>query len=378
MRPKISCPKMYLNNRSVITTNVFIQDNGPEIQIYLKSVTAINSTTGEIKCFDCQYQDSLPEGWTEVQDTNDSKGHPKRPEYFQKQPHYAVLVDDLSLPVEYQDQVKAQILSKFPGMDVQKLLVVKSTEGSELLKLNSLIRVTGILEFPVIKEWDPELDTLYYLPTIHIQDSKEITLTQMLSQYDHELDLEAVAAKLQDASITKFDRAGLTKVFKNAVGGDLLAAEYLVCQLFHSTSTRMGGVPTSKFNLNVYGNHLSPSKISEVISQVWPLVSVLEFSIKGLNEVEMQSCQTETGLKMGQLQKPNHSVFIIDETMMSEGVLNSTGIDNVKAVQHCIDYQSVEYKIPYGQFETESNFNFLMIGREPSLLQVFQFLQGEF
>ena len=369
---------MNLKNRSVITTNVFIQDNGPEIQLYLKSVTAINSTTGEFKCFDCQYQDSLPEGWTEVQDINGSKVHPERPEYFQKQPHYAFLVDDLSLPVEYQDQVKAKILYKFPGMNVQKLVVVKSTEGSELLKLNSLIRVTGILEFPVITEWDPELDPLYYLPTIHIQDSKEITLTQMLSQYDHKADVEAVATKLQASSIiSKFDRAGLTKVLKNAVGGDLLAAEYLVCQLFHSTSKRMGGVPTSKFNLNLYGKHLNPSKISEVISQVWPLVSALEFSIKALNEIEMQSCQTETGLKMGQLQKPNHSVFIIDETIMSEGVLNSTGIDNVKAVQHCIDYQSVEYKIPYGQFETESNFNFLMIGREPSLLQVFQFLPGE-
>ena len=346
----------------------------------MKSIYGKNQITGEIKEFDCRMQDSLPVGWVETSTEKQMKH-----DYIQKQPHYAIIVGDVQMPINYNDQVKSKINTKYPNLDIQKLVVIKTFDGMEMMKLNTLVKLRGILEYSNITEWDDELDLLYYLPTIHCIEYKETSITDYVSGdrkmsiiTDVEMEVEAhtnvevIANQLKDTTIgSKFNRNDLIKMFKGAFDGDLLAAEYMVCQLFHSSTKRMGGVPTSKFNLNIYGMELNLNSVSNALEQVWPLVSQLELSINELNQTMMQSSQNEMmGLRMGRLQKPNHTIFIIDETNLSEGVLNANGIDNIKAVQYCMDYQTVQYRIPYGQFETDSNFNFLMLGRESSLLQV--------
>lgn len=83
----------------------------------------------------------------------------------------------------------------------------------------------------------------------------------------------------------------------------------------------------------------------------------------------MVPSQIEDGLSMGVLQQPDETLFVLDEYKFDEGVLQSTGIDNLKALQQCIDFKTVDYQIPFGTFEIKSNFNFLIIGQVKSLLE---------
>ena len=367
------------NTRSTIKFNCFVQDNGPEIQLYLKSINGTNQVTGETKSFDCRFQDYLPSGWVESGTSDTFAKVNAKPEYLQKQPHYAIIMDDMKLAVVYNDKVKLKIQQKYPNSDIQKLVVIKTTDGMEMLKLNTIVQIVGVLEYSTFSDWDDELDLLYYLPTIHCMEFREMSVSQLITSQTivdsmQTNGVDQISKQLKETSIdSKFNRNDLLKLFKNSLGGDLLAAEYLICQLLHSSTKRLGGIPTSKFNLNIYGKQLNIERLTHTLHQVWPLVSGAEFSIERLNNSNMQPVQGEMGLKMGDLQKPNQTMFVIDESKMSEGVLNSTGIDNIKAVQCCIDYQTVEYRIPYGQFETETNYNFLMVGPEPSILQVLQF-----
>ncbi len=86
--------------------------------------------------------------------------------------------------------------------------------------------------------------------------------------------------------------------------------------------------------------------------------------------VPTQERHEEYGLCSGELQKPNHSLFLLDETNLQPGQLKDQGIQNLKAIQSCIDFGLVEYQIPYASFEKESNFSFLVIGKSKSLLNV--------
>lgn len=90
----------------------------------------------------------------------------------------------------------------------------------------------------------------------------------------------------------------------------------------------------------------------------------------------MQPCQDrfeDVGLCSGELQKPDHTMFVLDESNMSPGKLTQQGIFNLKALETCIDFGLVEYQVPFANFDKESNFTFLILGKTKSLLNVLIF-----
>jgi hypothetical protein len=123
----------------------------------------------------------------------------------------------------------------------------------------------------------------------------------------------------------------------------------------------------------VYHPELKSAGLCDVLEKAWPLFKRLDINIESLQNSFMQPAQDrfeDLGLCHGDLQQPDHTLFVLDESKMDAGKLQDRGVRNVKALQNCIDFGLVDYEVPFGSFSNESNFSFMSLGQSPSLLSM--------
>jgi hypothetical protein len=339
-------------NHSLVKVNLFVQDNGfqPQMSPFMHPIYNKN----EQSTMHFLTRDFPDPDWELANDPVSR--------YIEKQPHMCILstFEPDTLGLEKMMIKDSVVKQKLPGFDPNGVCVVKTI--GPMLPLNQMVQVLGYLEHPL----EDMEDLLFVLPTIHCVSFSILTLQDLIPKSMPILDI-------------KYLRMNLIKSLKNELLGDVLAAEYVAAHLFYRmyfgliSSKRIGGVPTSNFSLNIYHPLFKSSGVDFLLREAWPMTKRLAISIDTLQNSFMQPEQDrfeELGLCFGELQQPDHTLFLLDESKMDTGKLQDRGVKNVKALQNCIDFGLVDYEVPFGTFDKESNFSFLSVGKNPSLLNM--------
>uniref|UniRef100_A0A8D0L2R4 Mini-chromosome maintenance complex-binding protein n=1 Tax=Sphenodon punctatus TaxID=8508 RepID=A0A8D0L2R4_SPHPU len=168
-------------------------------------------------------------------------------------------------------------------------------------------------------------------------------------------------------------RAELLGFLTHALLGDSLAAEYLILHLISTVYARRDVLPLGKFTLNLSGcprNSIFTEHVYRIIQQLVPASYHLLMTIENMNRSRFipHKDYTANRLVSGVLQLASSTSLVIDETLLQQGQLDTTGVHNVTALGNLITWQKVDYDFSYHQMEFPCNVNVLITSEGRSLL----------
>ena len=179
-------------------------------------------------------------------------------------------------------------------------------------------------------------------------------------------------------------RRATTYLLESLLGGDKLAAQYLLLSLLGHTHTREGGttaIGLLPLNLtNTLREHIHPqlgelSSIPETISHFLELICskmlYLPLKLSMLNSTRfapMKNYETEE-LESGVLQMSFGTVLLVDETQMGEGELGELGVKNIKHLMDIISMQSLMYDFKYSQIAYHTDSPVIICSQGKSMLK---------
>ncbi|KAK2076019.1 hypothetical protein QBZ16_001355 [Prototheca wickerhamii] len=174
---------------------------------------------------------------------------------------------------------------------------------------------------------------------------------------------------LETPALVEQARAGLLAFLQRCLGGDSLAAEYLLLQLVGRVATRQentGLVGLLSLNLTqapaaaaTPAGPLSPQgqAIRDALEAVAPRVVPLSLDIKELSARPWWPMrhQTTERLLPGRLQLAKGTQVLVDESVMTAGMLSEVAIRNLQAVEGLIRSQKVSYGFEFFELEQEAD-----------------------
>ena len=165
-----------------------------------------------------------------------------------------------------------------------------------------------------------------------------------LPRYSHRLPVAEINAAIPDWEVAR--EAALAHL-ASYVGGDLLAAEYLLLLLMSRMSTEPEvSAPLSSFHVNL--SNVSTANAGDLyvgIRQIVPLAIGIPLSIGALNArpfLPHKDYMTNR-LVAGVLQIAPATLIMVDETAMESGEMTQVGVSNLFAVAGIMDSGRVEY-----------------------------------
>lgn len=209
-------------------------------------------------------------------------------------------------------------------------------KGAEEFKVNTLLRVKGVLEEFVDNTETTDtvhaidmLDSLYSewskLPVFHIQEYKLLSQTDLLPK-----DLQS--NDLQNARNLMLD------LLTNVLIGDELAAEFLLIHIlskvynFFKSQECSEGINLEQISGYMPLNLCNISKdqgkhIKDTLSSLLPFVNFVQLTLENLNNVyQFLPEMVQGNLRPGMLQVCDSTLMILDETAMETGTLQERGM----------------------------------------------------
>lgn len=139
------------------------------------------------------------------------------------------------------------------------------------------------------------------------------------------------------------------------LGGDVLAAEYVLAALVSRVHTRTDSLALGKLSVTLLGAPEPPSvmprALAAAIAEIAPCVAHLPLSIGSLN-ARLWVPRKDYGvnrLRSGPLQLAPGTALVLDETALSAGQLGETGVRNIHSLQEMVNVQELEYDFQYHQ-----------------------------
>ncbi|KAI9023865.1 putative alanine racemase-domain-containing protein [Phycomyces nitens] len=261
--------------------------------------------------------------------------------------------------------------------------LVKFYDSGESLRVGQLIEVIGILGHPVSTDGTPEdfethMATLTNTPVLHA-----ITYRSLENESHGLFEPESlVNASGQARDI----RAKLVDYISTAFGGDKLVAEYVLLQLLSRVTVKNRGVKLGQFSLNISQfptsepglqnekslemklENLASKHVASVLSNLTQRFVEMPLSLEILNKSSFNPRSVDEQLNAGVLQLPNGTLLLVDETVLSEGTLDDTGVRNIQALMNIIHSQSLNYMFPYSQFEFDTDLGVISLSSTKSML----------
>ncbi|OMJ25271.1 Mini-chromosome maintenance complex-binding protein [Smittium culicis] len=129
--------------------------------------------------------------------------------------------------------------------------------------------------------------------------------------------------------------------------------------------------PTETFGIgNLSAHHLSTQSLIKVFESIMPAVVSIPVSIPILNKCPwLPNAENEAGLRSGILQLCPHSLVVLDESTLDEGVLEEQGLRNLNSLQRIITEQKLGFIYPYQQIEIDLDIRFLVISKGKALIK---------
>jgi len=172
-------------------------------------------------------------------------------------------------------------------------------------------------------------------------------------------------------------RARVVKSLSNALLGDTLAAEYILCHMLSRVYHRAHGVPVGKLSLAITG--LPPTSAAGtsatqdlvgVLQTLLPAVAYVPMSVKHLSAKLMapkKDYDTEM-LHTGDLQMTPSTQVLCDETAMVAGKLNETGLKNLHCLQQLATFQHLLFDFSFYQMEFPTDVPVLVTSQGKPLM----------
>lgn len=254
-----------------------------------------------------------------------------------------------------------------PGQHGSFAVVAKVYDGAigRALRVNTMVHVVGILQdaIPVAGEGEFAEELRARNPSIvqrlHVVRMREVKEREM-NPATARLGNEIGNARQELVGVLSGLREICVKYFASALGGDLLAAEYVLMGVLSRPVVRTGGGVMGKLCVNLVipeNNREMVEGVVGALGKVCPMVVRVRVNIAALNAGELYPKKDYelNRVKAGILQLADGCVMVGDETGMSDGRLSERGLKNVKAMGKVIgagvtpiDFQYYEAEAPVG------------------------------
>ncbi|KAH7443769.1 hypothetical protein KP509_02G050200 [Ceratopteris richardii] len=281
----------------------------------------------------------------------------------------------------------------------KKLLpcLVKVYDGLDAdLKLNDVVEFIGVLTF------DPELtvhpgtvgesvdcihgsfldeDISAQLPASRVPRLHSILHRKLSSdQLFQAMPMNTLGQLYPDAlSRSSFEelRSSLVARFTEVLGGDGLAAEYLLLHLLSRVHARVEPMAVGKLSLNIVeprpmkdGSTSFIQMVSHTISTLLPRSHLMSLSLEFLNEklIAPKKNYSSNRLMTGDLQLADGTHLMLDETVLRSGQLNDIGLQNVHFLKNMMEWQKVEYDFEFYKMEMSTDVAVLVLSAARSRL----------
>ncbi|TPX57260.1 hypothetical protein PhCBS80983_g03945 [Powellomyces hirtus] len=397
-----------------------VQDNSFNAQEYFHTMTLRNTTTGAEHHVSTVYRDTLPEmdGWVAVEP---DMRHFRAGMVGEKHPVYCVAVpaetewvregevveemrrmslersetrgvggDDAPVAIDPRLHVKFPIKD-----DANTVAALVKTYGSDpQFRLNDAIEVVGVLEHitvpPTPSDDTPDMtipmsaqlefppDTAEQaifttVPRIHV------VFHRVLSQLD--LNPAAANVDVKDVDLEMW-REEVIEVLKGYLGGDAMAAEYLLLHLISKIDHRapddtpIGYFPLNLTNIPTDADASFTPTLVTLLASLLPRVHRVPLSLTALNEHtwiapaqkhaagnDEAADKLDMGLHAGELQLVDGTWVVVDETALEDGTLNERGISNLSHLGTTLRTAKLPYLIPYGDMTRDVDYGVLVLSQ---------------
>lgn len=224
------------------------------------------------------------------------------------------------------------------------------------------------------------------VPRIHVLTLKKINhINPLVLSSDatkHEKNVASDKPKVNvDREFFQKMHRELHAILSQAMFGDEVAAEYLICCLISRIYMRkdilsLGSFPVSICNIP---KDMTRGDLREYTRNFYGLISNLvthsvyfPLSLDALNSGRFipKKDYTNNKLVSGHLQLPHGMLLFVDETQMDSGRLSGEGLSHLSAVCDMIRWQKMTYDFEYHQMELDTDLLPLVISEGKSMLPV--------
>jgi len=256
-----------------------------------------------------------------------------------------------------------------------KAAIVKMYDVKEgEIKLNDMIEVVGVISLdPSLANFTeedsnhtttPQLPPPSLVPRIHALHYTKLP---------HNNPLLPTEPTLLPAEEARDARKELHAILTEALLGDSVAADYLICHLISRVYMRKDVLTLGKLSLNLHNmtSHDNwPKRLSTLLQLLTTSSHLLTLTLNNLNTLPFTPRKDFEGNRLVSvfLQLPAGTNLILDETVMTDGQLDQAGVKNLTALGHLITWQKVEYDFKFHQMEYEADVPCLILSEGRSML----------
>ncbi|EPY50732.1 MCM binding protein [Schizosaccharomyces cryophilus OY26] len=255
------------------------------------------------------------------------------------------------LETKEENEVFKELTMKYSNRTLEKGdfgFCVKCYGGMETrIRVCQAVDMLGMYEEP--SEYS---DGLPILHLITFQDYK-----QPFTTYPSEEE----AKQLQSKLLTQF----------NKVLGDNVASKSLLLCLLSNVVHRADSFIVGSFSLNL--TNCTPVCAFRIISLLKDLTNrtvVQKVNVHELNKEPLYPRSDGDTLSIGRLQLTPGTLLILDETELSSGTLNDTGVRNVAFLSFLLSQQEITFAYPFSSYNIQTDVRIVVLSHGKSILPV--------
>jgi len=246
--------------------------------------------------------------------------------------------------------------------DVHLMFYSLSDKQESLPKICKIIDILGVYYEKSVTP-NPGLDEP--LSVIHVIDWKESHTYHPKVPSDPKI-FEKFAASFRKEAQTV--RASLLKYISEWIGGDYLAAEYILAHLSSAIVRRNGNIITGAMSIGLSGipanlGALFCDRLSRCIKSIFPRTLLIDLSLENLNKERWVPVKNhaDDSLSNALLQMPDNTSIIINHTALTKGKVEATGLMNLKALESVALEQTVYYDFQYHSLPFHVDFPTIVV-----------------
>eukprot|EP00912_Choanoflagellata_sp_UC4_P000715 UC4_evm1s445 len=210
------------------------------------------------------------------------------------------------------------------------------------------------------------------VPRLHVLDYTRLKHSNPIVAQDID---ESAKSRVRTAAPAA--RAALKAICCEMLGGDDVAAEYLILHLLSEVYKRFpdNTFVLGKFGLNILGvtpGSGLPSQIANLVSTLRPKSVFFPMTVDNLNKhsfIPRKNYETNR-LDTGIAQLSNGTHLILDETALLPGTLEGKGLKNLKCIAKILTHQAVDFDFTYNEITFHSDIPTLIFSEGKSMLPV--------
>lgn len=265
------------------------------------------------------------------------------------------------------------------GLDVHACLVKLYGDASESLRLNDVVDFYGLYtvspELTVFAEGGASFDETAppgsQLPRLHciFFDKLDSPCPDFPVPDSQDIVQRADALK----STAGEARNAVFELLRVTLGGDALAAEFLLLQLLSRVHKRTGEMTLGSHSLNLAGCETSSPLLEtllHILHALCPRAIAAPMTLESFNEGDWTPKKNyDTGrLEPGILQVAGATHILLDETRMQAGNLGESGLKGLEALKLVMETQQLEYDFQYYKMSMPTDLAFTILSHGKSLL----------